>query len=93
MVQTLKTDPVTWTHVPHKDMGHRGDCLHSFILDLLFAASGQSLGKHGFSKPQSSPIEERTDLARDLHSNSQAGWIRVPPAELHPVLSTACVPD
>lgn len=85
---------ILWTRIPLKGVGHRGDSVHSFILDLLFAASGQSLGTHGFLEPQCSPIDERTDLARDLHSNSQGSWIHDPPAELHPVLlSIACVPD
>lgn len=85
---------MTWTHIPQEGVGHRGDCLHSFILDLLFAASGQSLGKCAFPEPLFSPVEERTELARYLHSNSQASWIHVPAAELHPGLSSiACAPD
>lgn len=94
MVQTLKTDLVTWTYIPQKGVGHRRDCFAQFHTWPSLFSIRAILGETWFPEPQCSPIEERTDLARHLDSNSQASWIHVPPADLHPVLlSVACVPD
>lgn len=97
VVQTLKRDPVTWTHIHKRVWVTEGTvCPVSYLKLLLFAASGQCLGKHGFPQPQCSPIEGTSYREQTWHlqSNTQASWIHVPPAELHPVLlSIACVPD